>query len=74
MTLKQKALLQTVGIVLVIVAMSLLMNLVLFYTPVEVLKYAAGIALAGFVFYGIYGVVLSRLQYDETVKSITSKS
>ena len=73
MTLKQKAIVQTLLIICAIVVLSLGVNLILFYTPVEILKYIGGAALVAFLVYGLYGVVLSRLEYQETCKNISSK-
>ena len=74
MTLKQKALLQTLGLFLAIISISLITNVILFYTPLEVLKYVAILGLVIFLFYSMYGVVLSRLEYKETCKNISSKT
>lgn len=74
MTLKQKAISQTIAIILGIVGGSLLLNVVLFYTPVVILQYAFGIALIGFLVYGIYGVVYSRLEYTDKLEQINSKT
>ena len=74
MTIKQKAISQTIAIILGIVGGSLLLNVVLFYTPTIVLQYTFGITLIGFLVYGIYGVVLSRLEYTEKLEQINSKT
>lgn len=74
MTLKQKALLQTIAIFAGIVLISVGLNLVLMYASFEVIKYALGVALLGFMFYGVYGIVLSRLEYSKTLEEITSKT
>jgi len=73
MTLKQKAIAQTIAIILGIVGGSLLINVILFYAPVVVLQYTFGIALIGFLVYGVYGVVLSRLEYTEKLEQLNSK-
>ena len=74
MTVKQKAISQTIAIILGIVGGSLLLNVILFYAPAIVLQYAFGIALIGFLVYSIYGVVLSRLEYTEKLEQINSKT
>jgi hypothetical protein len=74
MTLKQKAIYQTIAITLSIVGGSLLVNLLLFYTPLIVVQYALSTILIGFMVYGVYGVVLSRLEYNEKLKEISSKT
>lgn len=74
MTLKQKAIYQTLAIVLGIVGGSFLLNVILFYTPTIVLQYACGAILAGFMVYGIYGVVLARLESNEKLDQISSRT
>ena len=69
MTIKQRAIYQTIGIV----GGSLLVNLLLFYTPLIVVQYALSATLIGFMVYGVYGVVLARLEYNEKLKEINSK-
>ena len=74
MTLKEKAIYQTIAIVLGIVGGSLLLNVILFYTPTIVLQYACGVILVGFMVYGIYGVVLARLESNEKLDQISSRT
>jgi hypothetical protein len=74
MTIKQRAIYQTIAIVLGILGGSLLLNVILFYTPLIVLQYALTAALVGFMVYGIYGVVLSRLEYNQKLEDINSKT
>jgi uncharacterized membrane protein YfcA len=74
MTLKQKAISQTIAIILGIVGGSLLLNVILFYTPAIILQYAFGAILGLLAVYGIYGVVYSRLEYTEKLEQINSKT
>ena len=74
MSLRQKAMLQTFAIFAGITVGSLLLNVILLYAPAIVFKYTFGIALIGFLGYGIYGVVLSRLEYDAKLKELNSKT
>jgi hypothetical protein len=74
MTIKQRAIYQTIAIFLGILGGSLLLNVILFYTPLIVLQYALTAALVGFMVYGIYGVVLSRLEYNQKLEEINSKT
>ena len=74
MTIKQRAIYQTIAIVLGILGGSLLLNVILFYTPLIVLQYALTAALVGFMVYGVYGVVLSRLEYNQKLEEINSKT
>ena len=74
MTLKQRAIIQTAGIIAVIVAGSVSISLVLnMLTPEQVLNGFAILSIALLV-YSMYGVVLSRLEYDETVKRLVDKN
>jgi hypothetical protein len=74
MTLKQRAILQTAGIIAVILAGSVSISLVLnMLTPEQVLNGFAILSIALLV-YSMYGVVLSRLEYDETVKRLVDKT
>lgn len=74
MTLKQKALLQTIALFAGMILLSVGLNLVLMYASVEMIKYAFGLVLAGFLFYGVYGVVLSRLEYGTKLEEINSRT
>lgn len=74
MTVKQKAMIQTFALIVGMLAGSILLNVILMYASVEMVKYTLGAMLAGFLVYGIYGVVLSRLEYDEKLEQINSKT
>jgi len=74
MTIKQRAIYQTIAIVLGIVGGSFLLNVILFYTPAIAIQYACGVILSGFIVYGIYGVVLARLESNEKLKELSSKT
>jgi hypothetical protein len=71
--IKKQAVYQTLLIIAAIVMCSLLFNVIMMYTPVEVLKAVFGIGLVGFLIYGIYGIVLARLEYDAELKKITAE-
>ena len=74
MTLKQRAIIQTAGIIAVILAGSVSISLVLnMLTPEQVLNGFAILSIALLV-YSMYGVVLSRLEYNETVKRLVDKN
>lgn len=74
MTLKQKALLQTLSIFVGIVVGSLLLNVILQYASTQLIQYVFGAMLIGFLVYGVYGVVLSRLEHDQKLDEIKSKN
>jgi hypothetical protein len=74
MTLKQRAILQTAGILAVIVGGSVSISLVLqMLTPDQIITGFAVLSIA-LLIYSMYGVVLSRLEYAETVKKLVDKS
>ena len=72
MTIKQKAMIQTLAIFAGIIAGSLLVNVVLTYASSQAIQYVCGAILIGFLAYGVYGVVLSRLEYDAKLKELIS--
>jgi hypothetical protein len=72
MTLKQQAMLQTFAIFVGIIGGSLLMNVLLFYTPVFVIQCIATVTLIVTMVYLVYNVVLSRLEYDAKLKELIS--
>jgi hypothetical protein len=72
MTVKQKALLQTAGIIAVIVGGSVGISLILqMLTPNQIITGFAVLSIAALA-YSMYGVVLSRLEYQETLKKLNN--
>jgi predicted DNA repair protein MutK len=70
MTLKQRAILQTAGIVTAILASSTIVAFGLKYmTAEQIINGFAILSIAALV-YAVYGVVLSRLEYNDTVKRL----
>ncbi len=70
MTLKQRAVLQTAGIVTATVTASVIVTLILEQlTAQQIVSGFALLSMAALV-YAIYGVVLSRLEYNDTVKRL----
>ena len=70
MTLKQRAVLQTAGIVTAVVTASVIVTLILEQlTSQQIVSGFALLSMAALV-YAIYGVVLSRLEYNDTVKRL----
>ena len=74
MTVKQRAILQTLGIIAAIVGSSLLMNLILAELTREQIGYALGGLSIALLIYSMYGVVLSRLEYTEHLNKMVDKS
>jgi hypothetical protein len=73
MTLKQKAILQTAGILAVIIGSSVSISLVLqMLTPDQIITGFAVLSIA-LLIYSMYGVILSRLEYQDTVKRLVDK-
>jgi uncharacterized membrane protein YccC len=73
MTLKQKALLQTLGIIAATTFGSVAISYLISVLDRDTLVYIAGTALFGFLFYSMYGLVLSRLESQETLDKLSSK-
>ena len=70
MTLKQRAVLQTAGIVTATVTISVIVTLILEQlTAQQIVSGFALLSMAALV-YAVYGVVLSRLEYNDTVKRL----
>jgi len=73
MTLKQRAILQTAGILTAIIVGSLGITAILQnFTAAEITNGFAILSIA-FLIYSMYGVVLSRLEYDEKLKEMVDK-
>ena len=73
MTLKQRAIIQTAGIVAAILVSSIGVTLILEQlTRDQIIMTLAAGSLALLV-YSMYGVVLSRLEYEETAKRLVDK-
>jgi hypothetical protein len=73
MTVKQRAILQTAGILAVILISSVAMTLILEQLTREQIVFALGAGSIALLIYSMYGVVLSRLEYQETVKRLVDK-
>lgn len=74
MTVKQRALVQTLAVLAAIILGSVTMNLILAqFTAAEIVN---GLAIASvlFLIYSMYGVILSRLEYQETIKQLVDKN
>ena len=73
MSIRIRALLQTVGIILGIISISVIASLVMSFITAEIGMYLVGLGF--FALFGslIYSVVLGRLQYDQAVEKIHDK-
>ena len=73
MTVKQRAILQTAGILVVILASSIGATLILEQMTRDQIMFALGAGSIALLVYSMYGVVLSRLEYEDTVKKLVDK-
>ena len=73
MNVKQKAILQTAGILAVILGGSVVTTLILQNLTAEQIVNGFAILSIALLVYSMYGVVLSRLQYEETLKNLVDK-
>jgi len=73
MTLKQRALIQTAAIVSAIIGGSVAMTFILAQFTAGQIINALAIGSILFLIYSMYGVVLSRLEYDEKLKEMVDK-
>jgi hypothetical protein len=74
MTVKQRALLQTAGIVAGILVSSIGVTLILEQLTREQIVMAFGAGSIALLVYSMYGVILSRLEYEDTLKKLVDKT
>jgi uncharacterized membrane protein YccC len=74
MTVKQRAILQTAGIVAGILVSSIGVTLILEQLTRDQILFTLGAGSIALLIYSMYGVVLSRLEYNETVKRLVDMS
>jgi hypothetical protein len=70
MTVKQRAIVQTAGIVAAILVSSIGVTLILEQLTREQILFTLGAGSLALLVYSMYGVVLSRLEYEETAKRL----
>ena len=70
MTVKQRAILQTAGIVAGILVSSIGVTLILEQLTRDQILFTLGAGSIALLIYSMYGVVLSRLEYEETAKKL----
>lgn len=73
MSIKMKAFIQTVALVVGIVTISVLMAYGIKALDRETAAYLGATAIFGFLFYSMYGLVLSRLESQETLKKLSDR-
>lgn len=74
MTLKQRAILQTAGIVAGILVSSIGVTLILEQMTRDQILFTLGAGSIALLIYSMYGVVLSRLEYQETARRLVDKT
>jgi hypothetical protein len=74
MTVKQRAALQTLGIIAFTVVVSVATSLILKEFTAQEIVTGLSIVSVLLLIYSMYGVVLSRLEYQETLKEITKNN
>ena len=72
MTVKQRAILQTAGIVAGILVSSIGVTLILEQLTRDQILFTLGAGSIALLIYSMYGVVLSRLEYEETAKKLNN--
>jgi hypothetical protein len=72
MTVKQRAILQTAGIVAGILVSSIGVTLILEQLTRDQILFTLGAGSLALLVYSMYGVVLSRLEYEETLKKLNN--
>ena len=73
MNVKQKAILQTAGILGAIVGGSVGVTLILQTLTAEQIVNGFAVLSIALLVYSMYGVILSRLQYEETLKKMVDE-
>jgi len=68
LSLKQKALLQTLVVFVLAIASVAAATFITMYLSPKVLGYTLGIGLFGYIVYIFYSITLSRLRHQETLK------
>lgn len=70
LSLKQKALVQTIGLFALALVCGLAVNFIMTYVSTEVVLRALGIGLFAWIAYIFYSITLSRLEHQETWKKL----
>ena len=67
MDLRLKAVLYTVAFIGAVIVTSVVLNTVLFYAP----PWLGWVALFGFLFYCLYSLMLTKLEFDANIDRVT---
>lgn len=73
LSLKQKALLQTVGFLFTAIAAAIGVNVIIERVPFDVLVNALMVGVFSWILYLVYGLILLRLESEEAAKQRSEK-
>jgi hypothetical protein len=73
MTIKQRAVVQTLALMVLIIASSVGVTLILQQLTTDQVLFGLAVGSIALLAYGVYGVILSRLEYQETLKKLVDK-
>jgi hypothetical protein len=73
MTVKQRAVVQTLAIMVLILASSVGVSMILHQLTTDQVLLGLGAGSIALLVYSMYGVILSRLEYQETLKKMVDK-
>ena len=73
LSIKQKALLQTLGLFALAIVVTSIVSFILMYVSTKVLLNAIGIGIFVWLAYMFYSITLSRLEHQETLKKLNEK-
>lgn len=73
LSIKQKALFQTFGLLASALIAGASVSLLIEYVSIGVILTSLGIGFVAYMFYLVYQINLSQLQYKETLKEIVDK-
>jgi formate/nitrite transporter FocA (FNT family) len=73
LSLKQKAMLITAGIIVSVIAGSFAVAFIVANVPAQIIGNAIGGGLVAWFIYLFYAITLNRLEYEQKIKEINSK-
>jgi hypothetical protein len=73
LSLKQKAMLITAGIIALVIAGSFAIAFIVANVPAQIIGNAIGGGLVAWFIYLFYAITLNRLEYEQKIKEINSK-
>lgn len=73
LSIKQKALVQTIGLFAIAIASGLVVSFILMQVSTQVILNAIGVGFIAWFGYLFYSITLSRLEHQEALKEMTEK-